>query len=497
MTSNPSVPACRSRGSRVDWTFPFMRLVQGVELWLPLADAQRWILRSLRVKACGVRLAVRTHVDVELAGVRIHIRPPKGCRYLWFDHIALKGDREFELEPALTIAEPKAFGDLRAALVGRERPFWLSVGNGQGYGDLVHCLLCQWVCFRLMGVDLEACKGVALLMDESIANDREKHVDVVAEFLRVGEVRQRGDAEVCAIKGVDVYACSLPLPDRIGLLLDDFARRLVDALGQSPSVPVSGGVRLLELLLEAFGSSLRKADRWPRFARGLGEELQGGAVPLVFPQRPAMAEDERLGVDVVVCQQRLGDLAVVTIEGLELVPWFVEQEPERYFQVLAAQSSRARRPASSLEKLRDYARLHHPQAGYQLITDGYGLAERLLLKPVNLRWIAGQLERREIEVERLIRGQTAILRDQLLEQAERLFGAGAVIGDSAQADLDSLHALQSCSACVSTSGHLCFSILNYLSRRSQVLHSYPMGRRFDVLRKGLSLKPLSPEDLQS
>lgn len=471
-------------------------MAQGVELWLPLADAQRWTLLFLRVKACGVRLAVRTHVDVELAGVRIHIRPPKGCHYVWLDHIVLKGDTAFELGPQLKVVEPKAFGDLRAALAGQERPLWLSVGNGQGYGDIVHCLVCQWVCFRLMGVALDAWKGVLLLMDESNTNDREKQVDVLAEFLAVGEVRQRAGADVCAIKGFDVYASTLPLPDRIGLLLDDFAGRLVDDLGRRSSVPVSGGVRLFELLLEAFGGSLLKAGRWPRFARGLVEGIQGAAVPLVFPQERAMADGDLPGVDVVVCQQRLGDLAVVTIEGLELVPWFVEQEPERYFQVLAAQSSRARRPASSLAKLRDYARLHHPEAECQLITDGYGLAERLLLKPVNLRWIAGQLGRREVDVELMIGRRIGILRDQLLEEAGRWFDAGAVIGDSAQCDLDSLHALQSCSACVSTSGHFCFSILNYLSRRPQVLHAYPMGRRFDLLREGLVFKPLSPGDLQ-
>lgn len=178
------------------------------------------------------------------------------------------------------------------------------------------------------------------------------------------------------------------------------------------------------------------------------------------------------------------------------MPWFLEQDPDRYFQVLAAASSRARRPASSLLRLREYAQNLHPGMPCRLITDGYGLAERLLLKPSNRRWIADRLGRPEDDVDRLIRQQIAFLHNALEEEAGRWFSAGAVIGDSTQCDLDSLHALQACSACVSTSGHFCFTILNYLSRRPQVLHAYPMGKRFDLLREGLVLRPLSPADLQ-
>jgi hypothetical protein len=267
----------------------------------------------------------------------------------------LRGNHTAELAPSWMVVEPQAFVDLRAALLGRDRPVWLSVGNGQGYGDIVHCLLSQWLCFRLMGVELDAWKGVLLLLDGLLFNDREKQVASLAEFVAIGTHLPVTAVDVCAIKGLDVDASSLQLLDRIGVLLADFAARLHARLEQQPSVPVSGGVRLFELLLESLGSSVHKAARWGRLAGRLAQRVQGEAVPRLFPSPQRRPAQESSNADVVVCQQRLGDLAVVPIEGLELVPWFLEQDPDRYFQVLAAASSRARRLASSLLKLREFA----------------------------------------------------------------------------------------------------------------------------------------------
>lgn len=123
---------CRSRHARVEWGFPSLRLVQGVELWLPLADPQQWTLRSLRVKACGVRVAVRAQVEVAPTGVRIQVRPARGRRWICLDQIVLRGNHTAEVAPSWTVVEPRAFVDLRAALVGRDQPVWLSVGNGEG-----------------------------------------------------------------------------------------------------------------------------------------------------------------------------------------------------------------------------------------------------------------------------------------------------------------------------------------------------------------------------
>ena len=39
-------------------------------------------------------------------------------------------------------------------------------------------------------------------------------------------------------------------------------------------------------------------------------------------------------------------------------------------------------------------------------------------------------------------------------------------------------------------------MMNFLSHRQQLLHAQPMGRRFDLVRRGLKLLPLSPQDLQ-
>lgn len=180
----------------------------------------------------------------------------------------------------------------------------------------MHCLLCQWLCFRLVGVELDVWKGVLLLLEGSPSNDREKQVASLAEFVAIGSHLPVTAVDVCAIKGLDVDASSLPLLDRIGVLLADFAARLHARLEHQLSVPVTGGVRVFELLLDAFGSSLHKAARWERLAGRLAQSIQDEAVPRLFPSPRERPAQELSTADVVVCQQRLGDLAVVTIEGL-------------------------------------------------------------------------------------------------------------------------------------------------------------------------------------
>ena len=65
--------------------------------------------------------------------------------------------------------------------------------------------------------------------------------------------------------------------------------------------------------------------------------------------------------------------------------------------------------ARSLGRLLQIAESLHPAMNYRLITDGYALAERLLLKPGNLSWVAAQFGVDAAQAEQSIRRQIQIL----------------------------------------------------------------------------------------
>ena len=92
----------------------------------------------------------------------------------------------------------------------------------------------------------------------------------------------------------------------------------------------------------------------------------------------------------------------------------------------------------------------HPGINYRLITDDYALAERLLLKPGNLSWVAAQLGGDAAQAEESIRREIQILQARLAADAAQIFSSGSVIGDSGEQDLLSLQALQDCDVCIST-----------------------------------------------
>ncbi len=488
--------------SRLSWRFPHLRLVHGLVLWIPQRDLSHWRLRALRVKACGLRVSVRFQVEIEESGVRIRVNPPRSKRAFVLDELCLRAAFEpFDIEPAVRVVESEELALLREEMITVGRQFKIGMYSHQGYGDIFHALICQWLLLRLVDLPLKQ-GGAMLLVSHGADSARGKATELIGGFVSVLEAWPVSEVDALPLKGIDVYADSAPPINRISLLMDDFVSRLLLRSPLQSDPPVSGGVRLLELLLDALAGCLHSPDRWPAFARRLGRVIQSDCGSSLFFQADgAVQADEASGLNsspsgIVVCQQRLGDLAVVKIGGLELVPWFVDQYQDRYFEVLAAEASQARRPVSSLGRLLEIAEGLHPGMNYQLITDGYALAERLLLKPVNLGWVAAQLGVAEAEAEVSIRREIQILQAQLATEAAQMFSAGAVIGDSAEQDLLSLQALRACDVCISTSGHFCFSIMNFLSHRRQLLHAQPMGRRFDLVRRGLKLQPFSPQDLQ-
>ena len=481
---------------RLTWRFPHLRLVQEVVLWIPQTDLSHWQLRALRVKACGLRVSVRFRVEIEESGIRILVNPPKSRSAFVLDELCLRAAFEpFDVEPAIEVVESEDLALLRERMIADGRQLKIGMYDHQGYGDIFYALICQWLLLWL--VDLPLKQGGAVLFDSYGADRaRGKTAELIAGFVPILETWPASEVDVLPLKGIDIYADSAPSINRISLLLDDFVKRLQQHLPLHGDVPISGGVRLLELLLDSLAGCLHSPDRWPAFARRLARVIQADCSSSLFAQ---VAESSGLNSSrsgLVVCQQRLGDLAVVKIGGLEFVPWFVDQYQDRYFDVLAAEASRARRPVSSLGRLLEIAESLHPGMNYRLITDGYALAERLLLKPGNLSWVAAQLGVDAAQAEESIRRQIQILQARLAADAAQIFSAGSVIGDSGEQDLLSLQALQDCDVCISTSGHFCFSMMNFLSHRQQLLHAQPMGRRFDLVRRGLKLLPLSPQDLQ-
>lgn len=480
---------------RLTWRLPHLRLVQGVVLWIPQSDLSHWQLRALRVKACGLRVSVRFRVEIEESGIRIRVNPPKSRRAFVLDELRLHATFEpLDRNPSIQVVEPEEFVFLRARMLADGLRLQIGMHDYHGYGDTFHALICQWLLLRL--VDLPLQQGGAVLFDSYGADRaRGKTAELIGGFVSILETRPVSEADVLPLKGIDIYADSAPSINRVGLLLDNFAKRLQQRLSLQGDVPISGGVRLLELLLDSLAGCLHSPDRWPAFARRLARVIQSDCGSSWFAQASKASGLNSSRSGLVVCQQRLGDLAVVKVGGLELVPWFVDQYQDRYFDVLTAEASRARRPVSSLGRLLGIAESLHPGMDYQLITDGYALAERLLLKPTNLSWVSAQLGVDEAEAEASIRREIRALQARLDAEAAQIFSAGSVIGDSAEQDLLSLQALQDCDACISTSGHFCFSIMNFLSSRRQILHAQPMGRRFDLVRRGLKLLPLSPQDL--
>lgn len=483
------------RRSRCSWSWPQPRLVEQLLLWIPLADPSAWVTKALKVRICGLRVAVRCRTEIQAGGVRLHLLPPRGGSLFAVDALSLRGQAWPEgLQPALELVEPASFQQLREHLAGPGAGLRLCVDNFQGYGDIVHSLVSQWLFLQLLALPLPQ-DPVALLCSRGSEILEEKSIDIVNDFVQVGYAFIAGSVAVYPLRATDVYDETTSVMHRLGRMLDDFCLRCLQQASPEQPMLISGGVRLLDLLLDGLAAGLATPARWPRLAQRLAGRIQEDAVPLLFAQvDPACLPDQQ-PPNRLVCQQRLGDLAVVTIAGLDLVPWFVDRYADRYFEVLAAESSQLRRPASSLAKLAALAASLHPHLVPQLISDGYSLAERMLLLPKNLLWVSDQLGLTELETAGLIGQEIQRLQQQLEQDAALHFPAGAVIGATADHDRLSLQALQTCDACISTSGHFCFTILNYLCQRQQVLHTQPIGRRFDLLRNGLTLFPLSPADI--
>jgi hypothetical protein len=194
--------------------------------------------------------------------------------------------------------------------------------------------------------------------------------------------------------------------------------------------------------------------------------------------------------DCIIIHSRLGDTARIRIGTHDVIPYFLDAYGDSHDQWIANLPD-FRANSFNLEKLKEQFVALYPGLTVVLVSDGYALALELLQKPTSIKWIANKLGIDEKSAFQIVCESIMDCEHDFNDKASSLFGPHTIIGSSAEHNDMSINAIANARAVVSTSGHFCFSIMNFISTKRQTLYAKTEGNRFYLKRKNLRLLPIS------
>lgn len=202
-----------------------------------------------------------------------------------------------------------------------------------------------------------------------------------------------------------------------------------------------------------------------------------------------IVQSQEYAQDCVICHSRLGDTARIRIGNSDVIPYFLDAYGDSHDQWIANLPD-FRANSFNLEKLKERLVALYPGLTVVLVSDGYALALELLQKPTSIKWIANKLGIDEKSAFQIICESIMDCEHEFNEIASSLFGSHTIIGSSAEHNDMSINAIANARAVASTSGHFCFSIMNFISKKRQTLYAKTEGNRFYLKRKNLRLLPI-------
>lgn len=406
-------------------------------------------------------------------------------RPYWTDEIRITGTSHSSSRwSALIIEHPEAAGLRNEFLCNK--PLY-SITTEAGFGDIVQGLACKAIFTYLVGID-PASIASTIMEDATASQIRRKQGKALKEILN--------DID-CLDLSEEVIRGFLP-PSNSGKeshsqiilkLISDYFNACVQS-AEPKRCLILGGAGTFEIMCRALSEQLGVAGKHrPKRMHRLYAALDNMYLSSAIKYEVVTPKNYSDLHEYVVCHSRLGDTSRIRILDIEVIPYFLDNYPDSHDQWLMNTPAFRQNnfTPSSMHALCDRLFPGH-QAVF--ISDGYSHARDILLKPKNLAWLASRLGKDINLIAEEIYISIATMEQALCVSASKAFKNQIVIGNGEHENRHTLDLIINCNGCISSSGHFCFSIMNFLSRRSQVLFAKTEGDRYSIRRSGLELMPL-------
>ncbi|WP_156796785.1 hypothetical protein [Cyanobium sp. PCC 7001] len=385
----------------------------------------------------------------------------------------------------ITLIETALISALRDELLKRHINH--SITLEAGFGDIIMGLAYQFIFLYLVGLSSSA--NDVMILDNA-HNDTARRSQIAS----LSKIVQNIDQRLSSTGHIGGY-----LPKGTGknssmtqVLLDLFSDYYAACVGSSVSsnVILSGGAGTYETICRFLSSSIGLNDKRPKRGHHVFTSLDEAFFSRNFNLHFSLdGKSGDKGDSYVVCHSRLGDTARLWVLGIEIIPYFLDNYAMTHDQwVQSTPSFRANNyTPQSMSML---SQRLFPNQSVRFISDGYSHAREILLKERCLRWISERSGQGITSVIAAIHDAVDQAEATLIRDANIYFDGSSIIGNEPKHNDSALELIAGSVGCISSSGHFCFSVMNFVSRQPQTLYGKQEGYRFLIRRKDLTLRPL-------
>lgn len=403
----------------------------------------------------------------------------------WVDAIVLPNSNKHIRSISMHLKEDERISDLRSQLLRRSVKY--TITTEAGFGDIAFGLAYQGILLYLIGLDPAAigCQ-LHLSQADSARQEQIKSLElIINNSPRISE-------SISALGGF-LPEASTRLSIASLIIYHVLCSYLHACQHTCPShvISVVGGAGAYESMCRMF----KHVYRGRISQRKQGQRLFSALDKVVFSSIFRTVDQSTLSAGVndsrdhVVCHYRLGDTARITILGVDFIPHFLDKFPDSHARWVQS-TPHFRRNDLTIESIANLTVQLFPGKRPILLSDGFSHAREILLKPTNIS-IISRLTGKGIALvtEHVLRALSQAEAD-LEQNAQRIFGKDYSIGSTVKHNNAALDIIMRCSGAISSSGHFCYAIMNFISRHPQVLYAKQEGDRYSITRRGLTLLPL-------